>query len=742
MRTYTLLKNALFAKVGEEFAPVALPHTWNAFDGQDGGDDYWRGIGNYEIALPAPTAGKRQYIELRGANHIATVFCNGKELGTHKGGFSTFRYELTDYMQPEGNLLQVRVDNSKGDIYPQHADFTFYGGLYRDVYFVEVADAHFDLMKHGSNGLFVSAYSGGTTRVDVFPVCAEGCTVQLELTDAEGNVVFADSTDAQDHTYFVTTLKNPHLWHGMEDPYLYKATATLLKDETVLDQVAATYGYRSFRMDPDRGFILNGKSVPLRGVCRHQDRQDKGWAISREDHLEDITMIKEIGANTIRLAHYQHDQYFYDLCDQMGFAIWAEIPYISHHLPGKEAYNNTISQMTELIAQCYNHPSIITWGISNEITIYNICEEQYRNLYDLHALCKRLDPSRPTTMAHLSRLSPTDPQIHITDIQSYNYYHGWYTGTTADNGPIMDAFHQMHPDRVLGVSEYGVENVIKWHSAAPFNHDYTEEYANFYHHELLKVFETRPWLWATHVWNMFDFAADARCEGGTKGTNNKGLVTYDRKTKKDAFYIYQAYWAKEPMVYVAGCRFADRAPGERNVTVYTNCPEVELLINGQAVATLKAVDHACIFENVPLADGANTVTARYGEISHSITLNGVKQHNSAYDLPDLASALQVGNWFAEQDDEKDFGENGYSTDIPCKELLANAHCYELVKGWTMSLTHVDISHRFKFVTMMYAWRDNENYNSKRLTDLGFFKSYVAEADLALLNKLLRGVKRN
>jgi len=741
MRTYQRLTNAMFAKVGEQFAPVTLPHTWNAQDGQDGGNDFWRGVGIYQIQLPAPTPGKRQYIELRGANHVATVWCNGRELGTHKGGFSTFRYELTDALKPENNTLQVAVTNAESNIYPQHADFTFFGGLYRDVYFVEVEDAHFDLMKHGSDAVFVSAYSGGTTRVDMFPVNADGCKLRLELLDGENNTVFDTTVDAQPHTYINTVLEAPHLWHGVEDPYLYSARATLLKEDEAVDQICVTYGYRSYHIDAGSGFYLNGKSFPLHGVCRHQDRQDKGWAISREDHLEDATMIKELGANTIRLAHYQHDQYFYDLCDQMGFAVWAEIPYISHHLPGKEAYDVTISMMTELIAQCYNHPSIIVWGIANEITIYNICEEQYRNLCDLNALVKRLDPSRPTTMAQLARLPITDQQIQITDIQSYNYYHGWYVGTMQDNGPVLDAFHAMHPDRALGVSEYGAENIMFWHSAQPFNHDYTEEYATIYHHEMLKVFETRPWLWATHMWNMFDFAADMRNEGGIKGRNNKGLVTMDRKVKKDAYYVYKAYWTKAPMVYITSRRFRDRAPGERDVRIYTNAEEVTLTLNGKVYGMETAKDHMVIFRDVPLLMGENTLTATVDGAEDTVTLCGVEVHNTEYDLPDLAAALQVGNWFSEQEEAEDYGDDGYNADMPMGVLLANPRCMEIVKGWIMAKQELDISVRFKFVSSLNQYRDNANYNQKSLMGMKTTSTYYTREDLDLLNKLLRGVKR-
>ena len=740
MRKYELLQQAMFAKAGEEFAPVTLPHTWNNLDGQDGGNDFHRGVCHYEIALPSPTPGKRQYIEFRGANHIATVSCNGTELGRHEGGFSTFRFELTQAMQPENNILSVAVTNEVCHVYPQRADFTFFGGIYRDVYFVEVEDAHFDLLKHGSDAVFMTAYSGGFTRADLFPVNAEGCQVQLEILNQEDEVVFDTTVDAAAHTYITTTLENIHLWQGLEDPYCYRARASLLKNGTLLDQVAVTYGYRSFRADAQYGFFLNGKSMPLRGVCRHQDRENMGWAITKKEHDEDMALIQEIGANTIRLAHYQHDQYFYDLCDKAGMVIWAEIPYISMHMPGKAAYDNTMSQMTELIAQNYNHPSILFWGIANEITIYNISEEQYQNLCDLHILAKRLDPHRLTTMAQLSRLPITDQQIQITDIQSYNIYHGWYTGTVADNAPWIDKFHATHPDRTLGISEYGVEILLQWHSATPINHDYTEEYGCLYHQEMLKVFEARPWLWATHLWNMFDFAADLRNEGGVKGRNNKGLVSYDRKIKKDPFFVYQAYWSKKPMVHISGRRFTDRAPGERDITVYTNCDTVTLLVNGKEYATMEAVDHAVVFPEVPLALGENTLTAVSGDVSDTITLNGVQIHNEAYDLPDLAAALQAGNWFFEQDDKEDYGENGYHSRLPMGILLGNQRCFELVRGWVMSKQSLDLSFRFKFVSSMTQYRDNENYNGKQLRDMITINTYMKEDDLAVLDKLLRSVK--
>ncbi len=738
MHNITLMTEARFAKQGEAMASVALPHTWNAFDGQDGGNDYWRGIGTYEIDLPNPTAGKKQYIEIQGANHVATVYCNGRELGTHKGGFSTFRFDLTPAMKAEGNVLTVVVSNAVSDIYPQTADFTFYGGLYRDVNFIEVNEAHFDLLKDGTAGVFVTPHCAGSTRLDLFPVNADGAYLAVELKDAEGNVVAAGGTEAVDHANLILTVKEPHLWNGMADPYCYTAVAKIVMDDEVLDEVEVTYGYRSFRVDAATGFWLNGKNVPLRGVSRHQDRLDKGWAQSKADHEEDIAIIKELGANTIRLAHYQHDQYFYDLCDKTGFALWAEIPFISKFIPSEEAYENTLDQMVELVAQNYNHPSIFFWGIANEILIGADNEPLRKNLRDLNELAKSMDPSRLTTIAEVSGTPMDSEHVYITDIVSYNHYFGWYGGDVSQNGPWFDKFHELNPDIPLGVSEYGAENIVKWHSATPMNHDYTEEYASYYHHEMLKTFETRPYLWSTHVWNCFDFAADARDEGGVQGRNNKGLVTYDRKLKKDAFFIYKAYWTTEPMVHVAGRRFTDRAPEERTVRVYTNCDEVTLLVNGAEVATVKAVDHEAVFENVPLNDGANTVTAKAGEVEDTITLNGVAEHNQEYTLPDIAEAMAVGNWFddiAEDTDSEEIEviEGYYSIEDTAGEILGNEEGLKVVKGWFMQQGNLTMA------SMLTTVRDMMGF--KKITEFSSISGDISKKDIAKLNRQLNKIKK-
>ena len=464
-----------------------------------------------------------------------------------------------------------------------------------------------------------------------------------------------------------------------------------------------------------------------------------GWAISKREHEEDVALIKEIGANTIRLAHYQQAAYFYDLCDKTGFVIWAEIPFISQFLEGKEAYDNTISQMTELIAQNYNHPSICFWGIGNELTIGGFSEGLYQNLCDLNALCKKLDPSRLTTMAQIAGVPIDSEHVYITDVQSYNYYFGWYSGVLEDNGPRLDAFHKANPDRPYGVSEYGVDNLLCWHSSKPFNHDYTEEYAVKYHQHMLKVFAERPYLWASHMWNMFDFAVDARNEGGIPGQNFKGLISLDRKTKKDSFFVYKAWWTKEPMVHISGRRFKDRAPDERDVIVFTNEQAVSLIVNGKEFATHGAVDHQVIFENVPLHSGENTITAKTANAEDTICLCGVEVHNPDYDLPDVMEALNAGNWFSAQTDEVAPVENGFNIHMPVGEVFANDTCIRAVKGWIMGKEGVTKEQKLVLCSRLTNWQ--AMWGDKKIPQLTQIGRIMTTEDYEKLDRILNRIPK-
>lgn len=638
---------------------VNLPHSWNAIDGQDGGNDYYRGTCYYAKALEKaelPEA-DQYYLELRGANSSADVYVNGKHLAHHDGGYSTWRVNITDALAAE-NLFVITVDNAENTtVYPQMADFTFYGGLYRDVNIICVSESHFDLDYFGGPGLKVTPeISGSEAKVEIECYLTNHKPEQSLLyviRDKEGNVVA--ETKSSD-TRVTLAIQNVHLWHGRKDPYLYTAEIALQNGETVLDNVSSRFGCRSFQIDPDRGFLLNGEEYPLRGVSRHQDRWGFGNALLPEHHREDMDLICEMGATTIRLAHYQHDQYFYDLCDERGMVVWAEIPYISKHMAtGRE---NTISQMKELIIQNYNHPSIVVWGLSNEITMSG---EQDADLIENHRilndLVHEMDKTRLTTIACLSMCSMDSEYVHIPDVVSYNHYFGWYGGDISMNGPWFDDFHKKYPNTPIGCSEYGCE-ALNWHTSNPMQGDYTEEYQAYYHEELIKQFFSRKYLWATHVWNMFDFGADARNEGGENGQNHKGLVTFDRKYKKDSFYAYKAWLSDEPFVHICGKRYVDRVEDTTKITVYSNQPEVELFANGVSLGKKAAPDHFFYFE-VPNA-GETILEAVAGELRDSSRIRKVEVFNEAYRLKEKGAIL---NWFDITAPEGYFSLNDKMSDI-------------------------------------------------------------------------------
>ena len=624
----------------ESWQPVTLPHTWNAADGTDGGNDYWRGTACYcrRLTPPALAAGEQLWLEFEGAAMTAEVYLNGRKLARHAGGYSTFRVELTPALQEGDNLLAVLVDNSENDtVYPQKADFTFYGGLYRPVRLITVPAAHFALDYYGGPGLKV------TPAVDLDTRTA-AVTVEAWITGEAASVTFSTAGQTltapveNGHASAVFTLENVHLWDGVEDPYLYTVTASLDSG----DSISARYGCRTIGFDADRGFLLNGRVCRLCGAARHQDRQGLGSALTNAEHEEDLALLREMGANTVRLAHYQHAQHFYDLCDEYGLIVWAEIPYITKHMENGRA--NTVSQMTELVVQNYNHPGIVCWGLSNEITASGgVTPDMVENHKLLNDLCHKLDATRPTTMAHAFMLDMDDPFVMASDIRSYNLYYGWYLGELEQNDAWFDEFHQKHPEAVIGLSEYGADANPVYQNGHPEKGDWSEPYQAIYHEHMLKMWSERPYIWAMHCWNMFDFAADGRNEGGKPGQNQKGLVTFDRRTKKDAFYIYKAYLSKEPFVHICGRRYADRPEAVTEVKVSSNQPAVTLLVDGREVAT-QTGDKIFRFQ-VPIT-GTHTIEARSGELSDTMTIRKVDKPNPAYSV----TGGEVVNWFDRPDE--------------------------------------------------------------------------------------------
>lgn len=616
---------------------VALPHTWNALDGQDGGNDYHRGTCYYikKLHKPELNPGEQAYLEFQGAAMTADIYVNGQPLAHHEGGYSTFRVNITDVLSEENTIVAALNNEDNNTCYPQKADFTFYGGLYRMVNLIIVPEAHFELDCCGTPGIKVTPQVDLENHSAVVTVEAwVSANIPVTFTvDGQSKTV----SPVEKHAQAVFTIEHVHLWDGLNDPYLYTAKASIESG----DEVYTRFGCRQFRIDPQEGFFLNGRSYPLRGVSRHQDFKDAGNALTLEHHRKDMEIIRELGATTLRLAHYQHAQEFYDLCDENGLIVWAEIPYITMHM--KNARANTLSQMEELVVQNYNHPCIVTWGLSNEITAASaVNEDLLENHRLLNDLCHKLDSTRPTVMANVFMLETDSPILEIPDINSYNLYFGWYLGDLEQNDEFFDEYHEKYPNRVIGFSEYGADANPQYQSSAPEKGDYTESYQALYHEHMLQMIEARPYLWATHVWNLFDFAADGRDEGGKHGENQKGLVTIDRKLKKDAFYLYKAAWNKtDNFVHLCGRRYADRTEEIAEIKVYSNQPEVTLFVDGTEFA---AVSGKTIFKFQVPVTGTHTITAKADSCEDSMTIRHTAEENPDYIF---VKRSPVTNWFDE-----------------------------------------------------------------------------------------------
>ena len=739
-----LKDNWMFVKEAENAADaaskkgtaVSLPHTWNAVDGQDGGNDYHRGTCWYVTKFQKPEleAGSQVYVEFLGASVIADVYLNGEAVAHHEGGYSTFRVNLTDKLQEE-NVLAVALNNADNNyVYPQKADFTFYGGLYRMVNLIVVPESHFELDYAGGNGIAVTP----TVECDENRVPTGKASVKVETWvtgNADSVVITITGEDSESKTVAVVDehaeatfeLEHVHLWDGVDDPYLYYAKAELSSG----DVTETTFGCRSFYTDPEKGFVLNGRVYPLRGVSRHQDRTGAGNALSYEMHKEDMEIIKEIGANTIRLAHYQHAQEFYDLCDEYGMIVWAEIPYITMHMPNGRA--NTLSQMEELVVQNYNHPSIVCWGLSNEITAATpVDEDLLENHRLLNDLCHKLDKTRFTTMANVFMQETDSPLLEIPDVNSYNLYFGWYLGELEQNDEFFDEYHAKYPDRCIGFSEYGADANPQYQSTNPTHGDYSETYQTVYHEHMLKMIEERPYLWATHVWNMFDFAADGRDEGGKHGVNQKGLVTMDRKLKKDAFYLYKAYWNKEDaFVHICGSRYVDRKEDTTEVKVYSNQTTVSLYVDG---TLLETQDGSRIFRFAVPMTGEHEIVAKAGAEEDSIHIRKVEEANPDYVMGEIKDVI---NWF----DDEPYKSDCYSIKDKMSEIQASpkagAILAELMAQAPGAESRGDVAESVKDNPNLVRMMGRMTLESM----LGHMKDSITEEQVKGLNRMLQQIKK-
>lgn len=658
----------IFTKKGEK-ETVNLPHTWNAVDGQGGDTTYYMGPCTYTKVI-GQYPGK-VYIHFDGVNNRARVTINGREVGTHKGGYSAFRFEITDFLTSPKNFIEVTVDNSNHkEIYPEKADFTFYGGIYRGVKVIyDVPKLHFSLDDCATKGVYVTAKTNGDVYVKALISGYEtGVGVKYEVLDKDGNVVACAGDKVKLH------VEDPILWNGMENPYLYTLRASLISGGEVVDSAEVRFGFRDIKFDANEGCFLNGNYIKLKGVSRHQDREGLGNALTMAEHEEDLQLIKEMGANSIRLAHYQQAEEFYTLCDEMGFIVWAEVPVISSF--SKKKQENALSQLEELIKQNMHHPSIFCWGIANEITIQGEDPKLMDSLRELNDLSHALDPSRPTTCAQLTMCPAGSALNKITDILGYNHYFGWYMQTWNGIDEWLEEYRRENPRMPLCLSEYGAEAVIGYYNDDAFQGDYSEGYQAKYHEHYVRTINANKWLWGSYVWNMFDFGSAIRNEGGVRGRNNKGLVTFDRKTKKDAFYVYKAFWSDERFVHLEGGRYKYRTIGEHTMRVDSSCKTVTLEC-GDYKKTLKG-EYIFTFEGVPINEGENKVTVSSGNVKETVVFEGVSEYPREYSLPDGCSSM-VRNWFLPKSDEID--PTCFSMEDTVADLLKNKQVQGMLQGY-------------------------------------------------------------
>ena len=646
---------------------VVLPHTWNNLDGQGAEDTYLRTRGVYSRRLDAYKG--VCYLEVEAANSVAEVYIDGQKILRHAGGYSAFWTELTGKIG-NGAKLEIAVDKSPADeVYPTMADFTFYGGLYRGVNLIVCPEKHFIPTLNGV-GVWATAYKKSEKwelKIE-FKVSenAKNSKVTFSLTDADGREAAAAEAVGADGACAME-IASPVLW-DVDRPYLYTLNASIEGGDAVSIETA----FRYFSFDADKGFFLNGRHLKLKGVSRHQDREGVGNALTPEMHEEDVRLIKEVGANSVRLAHYQHSDYFYSLCDRAGLLVWAEVPVISRF--SKKRQENAVSQLKELILQAKNHPSIFAWSISNEITIAGESKGLKKALTELNALAKSLDDSRPTVMAAVT-MCPANSELNsITDLIGYNHYFGWYVGTFRDLDNWLANWRKTAPDKKLCLSEYGAEGIVRYQNSSPVPGDYSESYQAVYHENYIERIAAADWMWGSYVWNMFDFGSAARNEGGVRGRNNKGLVTFDRKIKKDSFYVYKAYWSDEPFIKIAGERYLKRKIGESEIKVYSNSGSVRLEV-GDYCETIEGA-HVFRFAGVPILPGKNVIKAFSGGEADVLEIEGVEEEPREYRMPDGAGSF-VRNWFASGTDEID--PSRFSTADKVSDLLKNAEVQSLLK---------------------------------------------------------------
>ena len=660
---------------------VSLPHTWFREE------DPWRGLAVYEKTIIPGADRRKAFLSFDAADQQAWVYVNGRAAGSHAGGYARFRLAVPEAVKDDPSwTIRVFTDNSDNEnIAPSFGDFTVFGGLYRNADLLLCGETHFDYEYYGTDGLIVrtdvNADGNGIMTLEPHAVCAaEDCRIEYCLKNGRGEVI-RTAVGAPDETVTLT-VASPECWDGTGGVRFYTVTAVLFADGEAADSTEVRTGFRRVELDGQRGFRLNGRPCQLRGVARHQDRAGCYPAASEKDIREDFDLIREMGANAVRLSHYQHPQAAYDCCDENGLLCWAEIPMLKM-TESPALMENAARQLTELILQNIHHPSIFCWGIQNEIAMFRDAPFMHENCRRLHELVHALDSSRFSAAANLYPLKASSKLNEITDLVGYNLYFGWYYGEMTDFGPYLDRFHTVRPQLPLGITEYGVDANLSLHSENPRVKDYSEEYQALWHETVWPQIEARPWLWGSFVWNMFDFSSVRRNEGGQKYINAKGLVSHDRKNRKDAYYYYKARWSKEPFVHLCEKRFANRAGECFRVKCYTNLPSVRLLVNGAPFGEAKAENGTAVFRNVPLSPGDTRITALAGECSDSGVWRRISEPDPSYTLPDQEAGGTVRNWFLAEDDVRK--EGFFSIQNTAQELLNSPEAKAVLEQYIPAL---------------------------------------------------------
>lgn len=666
---------------------VNLPHTWN----NEMGLHRQKALYQKMLVIPPGHQDEVLYLEFKGADSVCRVYLNGIYIGEHRGGYSAFRFPIRDAVSfTEPNLLSVYVDNrNTEDVSPLAGDFTIYGGLYRSVNLICVPPTHFDLDFFGSPGILIrpllSDERSGIVQIESRVISGDDASVRFAIWDANGHKVSEKEAPALQQSIRIP-VENPHLWDGKQHPYRYRLTASLEGNDQVYDTVELTFGFRRCAVKADQGFYLNDQAIRIQGVSKHQDFAGVGNAITRLHMEQDMQLVKEVGANAVRLSHYQHDDYFYDLCDREGLLVWAEIPMML--MPEADAVlDNAMQQLQELIYQNQHHPSICFWGIQNEIAMNGESLAMYRGVSQLDEIVRRLLPGELTASANMNYVKNSSQLNKITDIQGYNLYFGWYYGEMRDLSDWIEQFHAENPKVALGITEYGADCNLSFHSDRPQVKDYSEEFQALYHEETYAVIQSKEYLWGSFLWNLCDFGSAIRDEGGSKGENRKGLVTFDRNIKKDAFYYYKSQWSDEPFVHICGRRYQNRVGDHIAVKIYSNQPEVTLSVNGAASLSGIVKNGICIFPEVPLQEDANVVTAAAGECRDQAVFHKVAEADRTYVFVDPNPGINVRNWFTKEQGEIDlFPEDRYSILDTIGTLLENPQAWAIVKEMAPAAT--------------------------------------------------------